>query len=394
MKQASARVPVLRVNGTPYYGWKSVEMQNSLDQLCGSFGAAITFKVGVNIKMGDAYTLELSDPNNYDVNSVIFQGGWIDGMENSYDAETHDITLTGRDVTCDLVDCSIVGKDFPSSWRNVTLRSLIEALCAPFEIPVEFIGEAATTGAEKVLYARADEGDTVSKLIEKVCASFAKLPLSYGDGRLTIARAGAALARDKIEVGYNVKSGSLAADDSQRFSKYVVKGQGSGKSDWGQEVTWQFKGEAEDALIKRQRYRPIVVTSQDSRNAAQAKTEAEWTARQRVASARRYSYKLAGWEQSDSARTPWELNSLVEVTDPFFGLDKHQLLIQEVKRSLDEDSGSITELALVEPDCYALKKTMLTFPNNAAERSWGAGPAAAMQDPALAAEAAAWNARS
>lgn len=368
-RSQSVRVPVLRVNGVNYTGWKSVEMQNSLDQLVGAFGARVAFKDGIDIAIGDKYELVLAAPDGLD-SSAPLASGWIDGLEINYTGSSHDITISGRDKACDLVDCSVVASDYPASWRNATLAAILNAVCAPFEIEVFFDTTAADAAAARIRYARAEEGDTIVQLINKLCATQAVLPISLGDGRLTITRAGAVLSGDRLSLGYNIKSGSLRADDSGRFGKYVVKGQSSGQNEWGQSVTWQFKGSATDVLIEGQRRRQTVVTSQDARNTTEATNEAAWLAAQRAGKARAYEYELSGWEQEDGSRVPWQLNSLVRVADSILGLDDALLLISAVDRSYDVDGGMKTKLQLVEPDAYRLRRVPLRFPPTNADRSW------------------------
>lgn len=70
------------------------------------------------------------------INGQTVISGWLDQVSQRISATRHQISISGRDKTGDLVDCAAIHPG--SQWRNRTLAQIAADLCAPFGIAVRW----------------------------------------------------------------------------------------------------------------------------------------------------------------------------------------------------------------------------------------------------------------
>lgn len=334
----------LKVNGVLYGGWKSLQVDLSMNQFAGAFGFTATDLFPGNlgrwqIKMGDECEVVLND------HTLIT--GYVDQVNIGYDAVSHNIQISGRDKIADLVDCSFIEPS--NEWKNISIESIIKKLCLPYNIDVVIDASVAAEAAKKETEFKINEGETVADAILRLCENKAMLPLTIGDGKLTLTRAGATRTSDMLVFGENIKTGNLVQNDMDRFSNYIVKAQGSGNDNLSLTDYVQPTGRLSDNVIHR--YRPTVILSDKKIDNAGAKDLARWEARNRAGAGRSLDYIVQGWLQSNG--DPWQINRIVEVKDDFLNINK-EYLISQLSFSLNE-GGSETNIFLVHPDTYELK---------------------------------------
>lgn len=340
---------ILKVAGVEYTGWKDIRVERSLNQVAGAFGFSATDRypgkpTDWNIRMGQECTVGI---DNY-----ILCTGYIDSMNIDYNSQGHTFSISGRDKTADLVDCSFAFK--PYLWTGQTVGKVIKNLCSPFGISVTIHSSVATVAATIADDGSGKgftvgEGNTAFESIIELCQMHAILPISYGDGKLTLTQAGTATITDQLELGKNILSGSFMSSNADRFSRYVAYGQGGGAPTKTGEDTNNCKGEWPDDIVTRER--PLVILANNRTTSAQCKDRAKWEARVRAGKSRTLSYTVQGWLQSDGE--PWPLNKKVKVKDTLLTTED-PLLIAGVALSLSDEEGSLTELSLVDPKAYEL----------------------------------------
>ncbi len=346
---------VLKVRGQEFRDWTSIFIEKSLFQMVGSFSL-----VAANILPGDVkkeWGIALEDECQVVINDQIIITGYIDDIPITYDKESHNIQLNGRDKTCDLVDCSFVieGEDQKNEWKDQKIIRIIEDLCNVFGIAVSvsaIVEERVNEKLPNKTTFKANEGDTVFDLIFKLCRMKAILPISYGDGRLHLVEGGFGDldAWDDLELGRNIKSGMLTQSNRDRFSRYVLKGQSEKTTENTVEEASQIIAEYKDEVIPR--YRPFVVLSEYKATNPLAKDRIKWEAVNRAGASRSVEYEVQGWTQSNGV--VWPLNALIKVKDKFFFDKDKTWLIAEINFTLDEEQGTVTRLLLVHPDTFKL----------------------------------------
>ncbi len=334
-----ADVVTLRVNGRNFAGWQGVAITRSIEQAASSFTLQATPRYPgepnpIRIVPGDA-------------KCAVFIGGekvitgWIDSLAPTLDATAAKLTVAGRSLTCDVVDCSAEHK--PGRWHGVKAEQIARELVKPFGIEVAVLCD---TGAPIARHA-VERAESVFECLDRLARMRGLLVTDDQFGRLVLTRTVYQRAETGIVEGGNLLGGSSKFDASAVFSKYTVHGQTAGNDeDFGDTVA-QITGEAVDPGVKR--YRPLVIQAENHCNAATAKARAQWEAATRLGKSTEATVHVLGWRQVPGGPL-WAPGLTVHVKSADLGLDG-DFLITDVTFTLNEQ-GTRTTLALALPDAY------------------------------------------
>ncbi|HLJ64913.1 MAG TPA: hypothetical protein VKT70_12445, partial [Stellaceae bacterium] len=287
----------LTVDGVAYGGWVEIVINRALDSIAGSFEVALTERFA-GLQAQDAIATGSRCCLAIDGETVIT--GWVDEAGVAYDGRSHRLSLRGRDVTGDLVDCAAM----PAFWPSATLLAIAGDICQPFGIKVA--AEGVELGATFIKQA-VRPGERAFEVIDRLAAMVGVVPLSDGLGGLLFTRAGAARPNTVIRLGENALRLSGRRSDRERFQSYLVIGQGAANNGTAPAAAYGPKGMAEDPGITR--YRPFIVAAEIAGSDPALYTQrAQWEASVRYGRAWRFSYRVQGWR--DSAGQLWRPNAM------------------------------------------------------------------------------------
>lgn len=329
---------VFYVNNQIYEGFKDIRLSRSLTSLTGSFEIVLVDKWMVekadfDMKPGLEISCKIGKRPVYK--------GYIDKLNISLSSGSRNITISGRDKTGDLVDCSHVGRN---EFNNMRLEAIAKELVKPFGIDVIIFAE---TGAPFTKFT-ITQGDSVFQALEKLAKMRNLLLTSSPEGNLVFEKKGIIRSSTELIEGINLKSAGISLDNTERFSQYQVKSQAIGILGSAQDAT-QAKGTATDEGIER--FRPIVILNESQGDGKTAQQRAEWEASLRAAKACNVSVVVVGWTQKEGEL--WATNQVVHIDCPSIGI-KQDMLISKVNFELSEN-GKITELELIRPDAFEFK---------------------------------------
>lgn len=333
----------LRVGGRKYSGWQDIHIEKSMSALCGAFQVRV---IDTGELQEDRWPLVMGQACDIYIEEQLVLSGYIEDINIEYDAGKHSIVIAGRDKLGDLVDCHRAF-DQKREWVDYKIVNIIKAMLAPFGFAV-LVDASATVTANKVeAQFGFNDGDTVFETIRRLCRKHYIIPITYGDGKLTLTRAGSVYANDPLQSGVNVLRGGLRRSNRERFSHYYLKGFSIGFDEKALSDFTHPKGDARDQLIAR--YRPFVIIEDANTSFGECTTRAKAEAALRAGSSVVYEYDVAGWLQSN--KNIWQINQLVRVTDPVLGLLQEDLLIDQI-RFVQGAEGQITTLQLCTPEKY------------------------------------------
>ncbi len=331
----------LKVNAAAYGGWKSVRIQRGIEQLAGAFQLGVSERwfgqaAPRRILPGDKCELSI------DGEAVIT--GWVDDLRIDYDEHSHNVSVSGRDATGDLVDCSAIKGS--GQFKGRTIGQIATDLCKPFGVAAKMaegmdVGKAFTSFAIQ-------EGETVFEALERMARIRAMLLTSDGLGGLLITRAGTERCPTQLKNGVNIKAAAAVLDHRDRFQEYLVKAQAPATDYWSGAAAAHVRGSAKDPAIKR--YRPQIVVGESQADGLSAKDRAIWQSKMRAARSLNVTVRVEGWKHAEGLWTP---NTVVHITDDWLQLD-HDLLIKTVTFTQDDREGTVAELALTDPHAYKL----------------------------------------
>ena len=342
MAEAQNSLVEIKVAGQIFGGWKSANIPFGMEQIANSFSLSVTDKWADNteprpIKTGEKCQVLLD--------GTLVITGYIDDVTPEFDANSHSISVAGRDATGDLVDCSAIHKS--GQWANATLDKILRDICAPFGIKVLV---QAPLGVKFNTYS-IQEGETAHECIDRACRMRAVMPISDCKGNLLITRASTDKPVASLIQGDNIAYGRGDFSQREQFSVYYIKGQDRGSDDNAADATVhsQVMASASDDSVKR--YRPLIVIAEDKGAYTTYKERAEWERNVRRGRAARASVRVNGWRNVSGDL--WRANTLVHLKAPYLGADV-TLLVVGGTYIIDESQGQVTELQLVVRSAFDL----------------------------------------
>jgi prophage tail gpP-like protein len=332
----------LKTGGRVHGGWKSVEIQRSIETISGAFNLEVTEKYpGASLPR----EINIGDFCEVRIDSDVLITGYVNDVNPSFDARTHTLQVAGRDRTGDLVDCSAMNK--PGQWKGLKLERIAEELAAPFGITVM----ADTDTGEAFKSFILEQGETVFDTIERMCRLRAVMPVADGKGGLLITRAGTTYCHDTMTEGENgnILRASGTYSDRERFSEVTIKGQTQGGDNVSPTVATGPNATARDEDIKR--YRPLLIFAEGQASTNQCKARAAWEVANRKGKGYRAEITVQGWRQADGSL--WDVNKLVRVNSPLLKLNE-TLLIASISYILSPEEGTVTKLSVARPEAFQL----------------------------------------
>lgn len=328
----------LTVDGKIYGGWKSAGISRGIEQVAGKFTLGVTERWPGQPERRE---LRAGQECAVRIGNEIVVTGRIDEVKRKVAKGGVDITVTGRDRTGYMVDCSAPTK--PSEWSGVALGTLARALATPFGVSVSV---AVAAGKPFEIFAL-QPGETAFAALSRACRQRAVLAIADGAGGLVITRGGTVHGGGVLEEGEQRFEGDWRDSWQERYSHYTVQGQGGGWSDAADNA--EGRAMARDGEITV--YRPLVLIAEDQGDGVTMAERAAWEARTRKAKGRGGSVTAPGWR--NSAGKLWQPNTLVRVIAPAGGVTG-DLLISSVQFSLSKQDGTTTQLELVGKHAFDL----------------------------------------
>ena len=320
----------LSVGGQRYQGWTSLHISRGVAQIAGGYELSVTERWA---GLATARPITPGMVASVAIGGQTIIQGHIDEVSPDYDAQSHTLTLSGRDATGDLVDCAAIHK--PGTWSNRTLAQIATDLTAPFNVAVKV---ETNVGAPFKKWS-IEPGEKVVDNLDRMARQRGVLLMSDGLGSLLITQPAQYKAPTALVLGKNVLSARGHASLMERFSEYIVKAQQMGDDEVSGTAAASPSGTATDPAVTR--YRPTVIMSEDQADAGGCKTRAAWQRTVRAAKAQSIVYTVGNLLADGK---PWQPNALVQVQDSFMGINEVRL-ISQVDFYLDAQ-GERTELTV------------------------------------------------
>jgi len=331
----------LMVNGKGHEGWTQVVIKRSMKAIAGSFSLSVSDrwaeeKQGLPVVPGDECRVQIG--------TDVVITGYVDAVETQIDSSARSITISGRDKTADLVDCSVEGQ--PSQWKNLSLKQLLQKLATPFGVDVTLDATLlALVPGDKWTY---QPGESVFENMDRAARVCGVLLMNTGNGKILVTRAGSTRAATELVQGENILTASASFDQKGRYSVYKVKSQAVPlEGDDGDPApSFGAMGTATDAGVTR--YRPLVIMAESAANKAMCQKRAQWEVAVRTGKGSRVAVKVPGWRQGDGKL--WQVNQLTKVNAPWLGINI-ELLITDLSFTKG-DGGTFTDMQLEPVQAY------------------------------------------
>lgn len=329
----------LEVDGVEYGGWQEVALTRRLDHIAGGFTLAVS---EVWPGQDTAYPI----PNNSECRvladgAVVFTG-YVETRTSQYDHRQHRVSVSGRDLLGDLIDCTVPLEN--QGLGGLTLLEAAKRLCTPYGITVR----AEVDVGAPFMNLHPNECETVFSQLDAGAKIRGVLLTGNADGALVITRASTERLGAVLCLGDNVLRSSERHTMNGRFSSYTVIGQRERQDGDAFEDAYFLRGTEQDRAIAR--HRPLVIQVSNLSGADDAARRAKWERNVRYGRSRQVTYTVSGWHYEPGKL--WPVNRLVAVRDDLRGIDE-DLLISAVSYRLDEQ-GAVTEIEVVPREAFDL----------------------------------------
>lgn len=331
----------LSIGDQDWSGWTAVAMGRALDQAAGQF--ELDLVEHCRRASDDLRPLTEHQPCLLSLGEDVVIRGVIDQVAPSYDANTHRISVTGRSLVAQLVDCSCEFQG--GALGGMSLAAIARKLAEPFGVEVVDLA-----GEEEVFpRVQVELGETAHEVLERLARQRGVFLTDDAEGRLVIRRRSTAL-QGRLCKGGNVLRARGDLDGSQTFSFYEFRGQTEGRDGDSPRVSARVIGRAVDAGVPI--HRPMIMLPETQGAAARLQDRAEFEAATRRGRGRQWTYTINGWRRPDGAL--WAIGEEVEVTDDFMGFEEERLLVVRLRFRFDS-GGRIAELTVAPPEGYDLR---------------------------------------
>ncbi len=220
----TARGMTVIVNGRTLKTYTMAECGRDLADICGAFHVEYLDEVRANQALGGTLPewamIRENDPVEIRIHGETRLLGHVDDIQlEMADGEIR-ATISGRDRTGDLVDCS-ANPTGPGEYRAVHLVDVIGNLTGPFGLAVS---ADVDTGDPFTLVA-VDPAEPAMSTIEKLSRQRGVLVTSDGVGGIVLTQAGSTRAPGKLALPGNVYRMESRVSARGRYSDVWVKGQ-------------------------------------------------------------------------------------------------------------------------------------------------------------------------
>lgn len=384
IQPVQTRAVSVTLDGMVLDRWTSVAIDTDLSEISGSFTLSLRDDMRSTTSWpygtpGQIGPLLLGQKVSIAIHGEPYMVGWVETVNpNMSDGEAI-LTIGGRDITGDLVDCS-AGPEGPVEYTKLKLEEFAERLVKPFGLSVRCDVDTSPIFDKMSV----DVTETVLSAIEKYARQRGVLITSDGVEGLVLTRSGVSRAVADIKSpGPFVLSTGGDYSTVDRFSDYFVKGQvgaaagaraktapmtpgstpqkrvrkylgtgGVSGSEGGKEAGGvTVLGHARDPEVTR--YRPLVAQMKAGGNSDSAQRQADWMARVHRARGDQVSVALQGWSSHGGL---WRKNELTRLTCSFQDVDR-DYLIGGVSMTKEDSGGEIVDLRLVGPEAYDPEET-------------------------------------
>lgn len=331
----------VRIDGHAIDGVQSIEIGRDIEQACS------TCVVSVYRPREKNKALALYDQSLIEVlrgRTPVFTG-WIETPQGSIDAGDVSTTLQARSLTCDIVDCCMIGRQPRYTWRRAPLSDLIEYAAGIWGLGVAW--QSPDMRRLTIVRAIYDHTQKAHEFLVEACKQLGLMLCDTMRGEIAIMRAGAAQATDTIMLGSDVMTKISASQNSgQRFSPIIMEMSQANPAGGDIPITWEVARATDDTVS---RYRPLVLRAEAPGDRKQARARAEWEMQVRAGRTLTVPVDVDSWAQRSGEL--WDVGMSVTVGASELFSEPITTIIRSASYRLDA-SGETCALQLCDPRAY------------------------------------------
>jgi prophage tail gpP-like protein len=316
----AAESVVLKFNGVRFDAWHSVNVRESVDDLCASMQLESVVGPGTGNDLG----LTVNSVLEVLADDVLVASMRLDVLRRKVTATSHSINVDARSLGRELVDCQ-----YSAALSGLTLGEIAKRLCTTFKVPLQ------APSKTPLVPEFAMQCELPANALLNAARAANMLLYATADGGVVLAKPTDAAAVATLMYGRDIVSYDVVDEHRLRFSEYVVK-----SFDYVSDQT--LKGAAKDAGVTF--FRPMhIMAERHGHDLQGCDSRAQLERNRRQARANRIELVVKGWGHATDL---WRVNTQVRVVIPPEGIDE-VLLVGERTLSFTAQGGRNTTLQLM-----------------------------------------------
>lgn len=319
-------------NGLKFGYWTGVSVTRSLGNIAGSFNLQLVSQNG----QGQRVRLFSGDLVEVDLDGVGVLKGFVGPLSVGFDESSETLSVSGHEMTCDLVDCCCVKQ---MEWQNKTVDRIVSDICSEFGI--NFYNPFGTYFGKPIDVFSVDPGTKAVDAISKLCKIRGVLPCSDGMGKVFVVKPSDCPRGPKLAQGENIINASANYNSEALYSDYYVYGTGKAQK--------KIQAHRNDPTVRN---RPLVIVDVNSVDKSSVEARAEWEMSIRRSRGISYNISVKDWMRDDGSRI-WEPGVICTIDAPALLLDEPvDMIVSQVTYTFDMQNGKSSVLTLVPIDSF------------------------------------------
>jgi prophage tail gpP-like protein len=333
------------VGSTQFKGWQTVSITRSVETMPNSFVLTASTEY-----MQDSAALAGTRPGQacqIKIGSDLVITGWIDRRSISADARSHQVALSGRGITRNLVDCSadLVFDPtlFGGSVTAASTLALAQRLSKAYGVTVR--SAVADRGPDIPAF-QIQLGETPYQIIESVAHYTGYLVYEDEYGALVLDRVGTQSMASGFTMPGNIEAISAERSVDGRFSDYVVVS--TSVAQLSEIGVSNIRAQVNDTTFHEHRVR-IMVSNQITPAFDVAEMMANWEFARRIGRCQAAQITCDTWRDEDGLL--WTPNRFATIEAPLADITGANWIIGSVTLRKDT-SGTHADLVLMPPEAF------------------------------------------
>ena len=367
LAQPSDEIAIV-VGNTRVVGWETVSITRSVEAFPNNFVLTASDQYPDDPTKATVFPTGPGEKCQVYVGADLVITGFIDRYGITIGGGRHEVTITGRGLCQDLVDCSAVIASNTISASNAL--DLAQKLSAPFGVTAR-IADGVDLG-KPVKFFTVALGETAYEIVERVARYAGYLVYEDQNGVLVLDRVGTTAMASGFTAPGNIEGASSTLSIDQRFSEYTVVWNTISQYSEINPLANQ-RADVKDPTMPR--YRPrIIVSEQIDPDSDYGTARANWEYARRIGRSQAISLTCDSWRDTSGAL--WQPNMLAPVNAPALKITNAQWIIGSVVFRKDQ-SGTHADLVLMPPDAFDPEPTPLYLWDREIMHATPSGPGAA-----------------
>lgn len=324
----------ISVGGAVWSAFESITVTAAFNDAARDFSFIAAAEVGASATNA---TFSKGTEVSIFANGDLLLKGAVNRKQPLIEAKKAQITVSGRSLSQDLIDCS--AEHNTGNFKDKDPLQIGQEIASKYRPKFQ-----TDQKLEKVEQYKLTQGESCFRCVEKLARAQGMTLAGTADGNINITKAsGSKRHAGGLIEGVNILKGGADHNDSNQHSEVTVRGQrpfGHGAE------AIELEAIARESGIKR--HRPLIVIQDSDTTKDLTKKRAKNLRDRKAGDALKASITTQGFR--DEAGTIWTPGYLVWVESPFLDIAQ-DMLVESVTYQQDGD-GSIATLALTDPRSY------------------------------------------